>query len=69
VTTVAFSPDGKLIASGDEGGMIKIWDVKTMENAILREHRGAVTSVSFSPDGKTLASAGKDRKVRLWERV
>lgn len=69
VRTVAFSPDGKLIASGDDSGIIKVWDVETMENVILPKHGEAVTSLAFSPDGKTLASGSKDKTVRLWERV
>jgi CHAT domain-containing protein/Tol biopolymer transport system component/tetratricopeptide (TPR) repeat protein len=63
---LAFSPDGKILASG--GRDIKLWEVRTGENtATLTGHTGLVTVVSFSPDGKTLASGGDDKSIKLWE--
>jgi WD40 repeat protein len=65
--TVAFSPDGKILASGGQGGSVKLWDAETRKEwAILRGHQGYVYSLAFSPDGKTLASSGQDSTVRLW---
>ena len=68
VRSIAFSPDGRTLASGSEDGTIKMWDVAT--GTLLRTigwHQGTVHSLAFSPDGKILAS-GSDA-VRLWDPV
>jgi WD40 repeat protein len=65
--TVAFSPDGKAVASASGAGTVKVWEAATgLERAAFEGHSGEVRAVAFSPDGRTLASGG-GREVRLWD--
>ncbi len=65
---VAFSPDGRWLATGSEGHIVKIWDVQSgRELETLRGHTGEVCALAFSPDGRWLATAGEDTTVRIWD--
>jgi WD40 repeat protein len=66
---VAFSPNGKTLATGHLDGTLKLWNAGTGEElATLTGHAGQVQFVSYSPDGKTLATAGRvDKAVKLWD--
>jgi WD40 repeat protein len=64
----AVSPNGKVAASGGEGGMIRVWDVESGKVArTIKAHERAVMSLAFAPDGRTLASGGADETVKLWD--
>jgi WD40 repeat protein len=66
VTSAAFSPDGRILASGSYDYTVKIWNVASrQELATLADHTHGVISVAFSPDGKSLASAGNYGQLRL----
>jgi WD40 repeat protein len=68
VQTLAFSPDGNLLATGDEQAIIRLWDVTTQEEiGTFKGHGGAINALAFAPDGRWLYSASWDGVTRRWK--
>ena len=68
--TIALSPDGTRVATGERGGVIRVWSPgASAEPVRLGEYRQAIADLAFSPDGLTLASIGRHREstLRLWQ--
>jgi WD40 repeat protein/tetratricopeptide (TPR) repeat protein len=64
---VAFSSDGKYLASAGNDRTVRLWDLTTRMQHAVYPHPGPVVTVAFSPDGKLVASAGDFEKPRLWD--
>jgi WD40 repeat protein len=68
VTCLAVSPDGRILASGSKGGVIRLWDTSLLGSiGQTLKIAGAVTALKFAPDGRVLVIEGDDGTTRRWE--
>ena len=68
VNSVAFSRDGKRLATGTDDGILRLWDANAgILKHTLTGHTSRIYSIAFSPDGKTIATGSGDGTVLLWE--
>jgi WD40 repeat protein/serine/threonine protein kinase len=67
VVSLAFSPDGNLLAAGGSSGDVEVWDVKSTQELIKWDaHASWLSALAFSPDNNTLATGGGDQLIHLW---
>lgn len=68
VTAIAFSADGRIVASGHDSGRVRFWDVASYKFlGEIAAHPRAVSAIAFAPRGEFIATAGEDRVVRVWD--
>ena len=68
VTSIAFSPNGQLLAAAESDNTISVWNLGTGQaQSALKKHDASVNAMAFSPDGRWLASGGDDRTIVLWD--
>ncbi len=66
--TVAFSPDGRLLAHAELDNSVQVWDTATGQRlARFEGHQGVISMIAFAPDGRSLASAGSDSTALVWD--
>jgi WD40 repeat protein len=71
VNGIAFSPDGKRLATCSADGSLKVWNIEAAPKATysIAAHKGAANAVAFSPDGELIATGGVDKTAKLWKPV
>src|SRR6185503_20739741 len=69
VNSLAFSPDGKYVASGSDDQTMRVWDSFTGTEIARMTHEGIVECIAFNSDGKNVVSGSSDRTARVWEAI
>lgn len=69
ISALAFTPGGGLLASGDNAGLVKLWDLDSERDLATLKQRGAIHFISFSRDGQWMATGSDDESVGMWKRT
>jgi WD40 repeat protein len=67
VNSVAYSPDGRRLASGSSDGVVKVWDADRGKETVAFHHADGIMSLAFSPDGRRLVAAAGNKIVKVWD--